>query len=60
MLFSLEKSRVKPGTVLIETVLSGDSLYIHSIFIDTQYDILKIIVKSYEYVKPHEKLIIFQ
>ena len=27
MLFSLEKTRVKPGTVLIETVLSGDYLY---------------------------------
>ena len=25
--FSLEKSRFKPGTVLIETVLSGDPLY---------------------------------
>ena len=30
MLFSLEKTRVKPGTVLIETVLSGD--YLYSIF----------------------------
>ena len=29
MLFSLEKTRVKPGTVLIETVFSGDSLYCH-------------------------------
>ena len=27
VLFPLEKTRVKPGTVLIETVLSGDSLY---------------------------------
>ena len=27
MLFPLQKKRVKPGTVLIETVLSGDSLY---------------------------------
>ena len=27
VLFSLEKTRVKPGTVLIETVLSGDTLY---------------------------------
>ena len=27
MLFSLEKTRVKPGTVLIETVSSGDTLY---------------------------------
>ena len=26
--FSLEKNRVKPGTVLIETMLSGDSLYV--------------------------------
>ena len=32
MLFLLEKTRVKPGTVLIETVLSGDSLYIHTAF----------------------------
>ena len=30
MLFPLEKTRVKPGTVLIETVLSGDSLYLIS------------------------------
>ena len=28
VLFPLEKTRVKPGTVLIETVLSRDSLYI--------------------------------
>ena len=28
MLFPLDKTRVKPGTVLVETVLSGDSLYI--------------------------------
>ena len=28
MLFSLEKTRVKSGTVLIETVLSGDYLYL--------------------------------
>ena len=27
VLFSLEKTCVKPGTVLIETVLSGDTLY---------------------------------
>ena len=27
MLFSLKKTRVKPGTVLIETLLSGDYLY---------------------------------
>ena len=27
MLFPLQKNCVKPGTVLIETVLSGDSLY---------------------------------
>ena len=27
--FPLENNRVKPGTVLIETVLSGDSLQIH-------------------------------
>ena len=27
MLFPFEKIRVKPGTVLIETVLSGDPLY---------------------------------
>ena len=27
MLFPLEKTRVKSGTVLIETVLSGDYLY---------------------------------
>ena len=27
MLFSVEKTRVKPGTVLIETVLSGDFRY---------------------------------
>ena len=27
VLFSLEKTRVKPGTVLVETVLSRDSLY---------------------------------
>ena len=27
MIFPLEKTRVKSGTVLIETVLSGDSLY---------------------------------
>ena len=30
MLFSLEKIRVKPGTVLIETVLSADYLYINN------------------------------
>ena len=28
VLFPLEKTCVKPGTVLIETVLSGDFLYI--------------------------------
>ena len=28
MLFPLEKTRFKPGTVLIETVLSGDPLYL--------------------------------
>ena len=27
MIFSLEKNRVKPGTVLIETMLSWDYLY---------------------------------
>ena len=27
VLFLFEKTRVKPGTLLIETVLSGDSLY---------------------------------
>ena len=27
MLFPLEKTRVKQGTMLIETVLSGDSMY---------------------------------
>ena len=30
MLFPLEKTRVKPGTVLIETVLSGDYLKIQN------------------------------
>ena len=30
MIFSLEKTRVKLGTVLIETVLSGDHLYSES------------------------------
>ena len=29
VLFSIEKNLVKPGTVLIETALSGDSLYKH-------------------------------
>ena len=28
VIFSLEKTSVKPGTMLIETVLSRDSLYI--------------------------------
>ena len=28
VLFSLQKVRVKPETMLIETVLSGDSLYL--------------------------------
>ena len=27
VIFSLEKTSVKPGNVLIETVLSGDTLY---------------------------------
>ena len=31
MLFPLEKNRVKLGTVLIEIVLSGDYIYIHSL-----------------------------
>ena len=34
VIFPLEKTRVKPGTVLIETVLSGDYLY-HQIWIQT-------------------------
>ena len=32
MLFPLEKTRIKPGTMLIETVLSGDSLYMYSYY----------------------------
>ena len=32
VLFPFEKIRVKPGTVLIETVLSGDPLYIVQFF----------------------------
>ena len=31
MLFPLEKTRVKSGTVLIETVLSGDYLYFENV-----------------------------
>ena len=38
MLFPVEKTRFKTGTVLIETVLSGDYLYIVP-FDDTSQDL---------------------
>ena len=37
VLFPLEKKRVKPGTVLIETVLSRDSLYIAIMYLPPIY-----------------------
>ena len=37
MLFPFKKICVKPGTVLIETVLSGDSLYIAIMYLPPIY-----------------------
>ena len=40
VLFPLEKTRVKLGTVLIETVLSGDSLYTDWTFVGKKVKII--------------------